>query len=112
MLTPTELPSLAGLTTYGSGQSASAAASLPVAPGSCGSRRQRGVGSPLLSKIRLDITLSNPSALARIPDPVHGICRHAHSPWTAPSSPYVPCSAFHTTWARDASSRRARLVAG
>ena len=99
MLTPTELPSFAGLTTNGSGKSASAAAaSLPSAGPSCGKqappRRRHAVAT---RRCACDITLSIASALARMPEPVHGIRRHAHRPCTAPSSPHVPCSAFHTT---------------
>src|SRR5262245_20658372 len=113
MLTPTELPSYAGLIAHGSGHPASASGPSPPSVGpSCASNRQRGVGTPLLWKIRCYITLSIASALARIPEPVHGTRRHAHRPWTAPSSPQVPWSAFHTTAAPALSTSCARLVPG
>ena len=71
-LTPTELPSFAGLTTHGSGQVGERVGVAAVGRAVVRQQRQRGVGTPLLSKIRFDITLSIASALARMPEPVHG----------------------------------------
>ena len=54
---------ITGLTTHGSAKSASAAtASLASAAPSCGSRRQRGVGTPFDSKMRFDITYMKQAA--------------------------------------------------
>ena len=90
MVTPTDEPSLPRLTTSGSGKPITAAGpSLPSAgpPLPPGSSLQRGVGTPWLSKIRFEATLSIASALARIPEPVNGMPRQVSRPWTAPSSP-------------------------
>ena len=74
MLTPTELPSFAGLTTHGSGQVGERGRRRCRRPG-----RRAATGASAASarrcdsKIRLDITLSIASALARMPEPVHGM---------------------------------------